>query len=221
MDRPVAEQTSAETESRAQIRDAALRHFAAHGFKGATIRGIAEEAGVSPGRVQHHFPSKQALRDECDTYVLTFLRTATDQGAGAVTDAAFVANTHRTVALLVPYLAMSLLSDTPAAPRWFDELADLYHERLTSGKLGMVLPEDEDVAAIVAVYTAMELGVAILAGHVYRRLDADERDPAATARIGLARLFLSTRRLIGAELEADIRDGLDRYQRPSSGRRDQ
>jgi AcrR family transcriptional regulator len=221
MGRPVAEQASVEKESRARIRDAALRHFGVHGFHGATIRGIAKEAGVSPGRVQHYFPSKQALREECDTYVLAFLRTAVDQSAGAVTDAAFVAETHRTVALLVPYLAMSLVSDPPAAPRWFDKLADLHRERLASGKLGIALPEDEDVAAIVAVYTAMELGLAILAGHVYRRLGADERDPVATARIGRARLFLSTRRLIGAELEADIREGLDQYQRSGAARGDQ
>jgi AcrR family transcriptional regulator len=219
MGRPEVDQASVELQSRARIRDAALKQFAAYGFKGATVRGIAREAGVSPGRVQHHFPSKQALRDDCDAYVLTFMRAAMGKGAvsGAVTNPAFVAETHRVVALLVPYVAMSLVSDAPSAPRWFDELAELYRGMLTGGDLGVALPQSEDVQAIVAVYTAMELGLAILARHVYRRLDADERDPSATARIGRARLFLATERLIGAELAAGIREGLDRYQR--SGKR--
>lgn len=212
---PDADQASVEVESRARIREAALKQFAVHGFRGATVRGIAREAGVSPGRVQHHFPSKQALREECDAYVLAYLREARGQGAvgGAVIDAAFVADTHRTVALLTPYVAMSLVSDASAGSRWFDELAELQGGTLTRGELGVAIPEDEDVQAIAAVYTAMELGLAILARQIYRRLGADERDPAATARIGRARLFLATERLIGAELATAIRAGLDQYQR--------
>jgi AcrR family transcriptional regulator len=192
-----------------------LKQFAAHGFKGATIRGIALEAGVSPGRVQHHFGSKQALRDECDAYVRTFLGKI--MRLGAVTDAAFVADTHRAVALVVPYLAMALVSDAPTASRWFDELAELHHGVLTGGEFGVVLPQDEDIPAIVAVYTAMQLGLAILAKQVYRRLGADEDDSAATVRIGRARLYLAAERLIGAELEAGIRAGLAQYQRSGKG----
>ncbi len=164
---------------------------------------------MSVGLLQYHFRSKQAMREECDAYVLTFLRKA--MGHGAVTDAAFVADTHRSVALVVPYVAMSLVGDAPTAQRWFAELAELYRGVLTGGELGMVLPEDEDVQAIVAVYTAMELGLAILARQVYRWLGADERDPVATARIGRARLFLATERLISEELATGIREGLDRY----------
>lgn len=220
MEQQTATQAPAEQESRTRIRDAALQQFAAHGFKGATVRGIARQAGVSPGRVQHHFPSKEAMREECDAYVLTFLRTAMGQGvaAGAVADAGFVADTHRTVALLVPYMAMSLVSDAPSAPRWFEELAELYRERLTGGTLGVALPHDEDVQAIVAVHTAMELGLAVFARHIYRRLGADEQDPAATARIGRARLFLAAERLISEELEAAVREGLDQYERSAGGK---
>jgi AcrR family transcriptional regulator len=116
-----------ERDSRARIRDAALKQFAALGFKGATIRQIAQEAGVSPGRVQHHFPSKQALRQECDEYVLRFMRIAIGQDA-------------------------------------------------------------EGSAAT-------------------------EHDPLATVRVGRARLFLAAERLIGEEMEAGVRSGLDEYQR--------
>ncbi|MQA88118.1 MAG: TetR family transcriptional regulator [Streptosporangiales bacterium] len=93
---------------RTRIRDAAPRQFAAHGFKGATGRCIAHETGVSPGLVQHHFPSRQALRDE--------------------------------------------------------------------------------------------------------------RGPSAVARIGRARLYLAAERLIHEDLEARVREGLDRYQHPTTDR---
>lgn len=61
--------------ARARIRDAAVRRFGAEGF-GVPVRAIAAEAGVSPGLVIHHFGSKEALRAECDKYVLQVIREA-------------------------------------------------------------------------------------------------------------------------------------------------
>jgi AcrR family transcriptional regulator len=55
--------------ARARIRDAAIESFAAQGFD-ATVREIASRAGVSAGLITHHFGSKDALREECDTEVL-------------------------------------------------------------------------------------------------------------------------------------------------------
>ena len=55
--------------ARARIRDAAVGVFVRQGF-GATVRAVADAAGVSPGLVIHHFGSKQGLRDECDDHVL-------------------------------------------------------------------------------------------------------------------------------------------------------
>ncbi len=60
--------------ARARIREAALRHFAEQGFQRATIRGIAQTAGVSPGLLRHHYGSKDDLRQECDRYVSGMLR---------------------------------------------------------------------------------------------------------------------------------------------------
>ena len=41
--------------------EAAARVFCVQGFKGATLRQIADEAGILAGSVYHHFPSKDAL----------------------------------------------------------------------------------------------------------------------------------------------------------------
>jgi AcrR family transcriptional regulator len=43
------------------ILDAARRAFAEHGYQRATVRGVAELAGVDPALVHHYFGTKQAL----------------------------------------------------------------------------------------------------------------------------------------------------------------
>jgi AcrR family transcriptional regulator len=50
-----------DTQTRDAILDAALRHFADHGYRGATIRGIAGDAGVDPALVHHFFGRKIEL----------------------------------------------------------------------------------------------------------------------------------------------------------------
>jgi AcrR family transcriptional regulator len=50
-----------QTETRDQIVEAARRLFAEQGYGGATIRGIAAEAGVNPALLHHFFGTKQQL----------------------------------------------------------------------------------------------------------------------------------------------------------------
>ena len=52
------------TTSRDRILEAAIRVYAEHGFKGATTRRIADEAGVNEITVFRHFGSKDALITE-------------------------------------------------------------------------------------------------------------------------------------------------------------
>ena len=47
--------------SRSVILEAALQLFSTHGYRGTSIREIAEAAGLSTGNVYHHFPDKEAL----------------------------------------------------------------------------------------------------------------------------------------------------------------
>jgi AcrR family transcriptional regulator len=55
---------------KARIRDAAIEQFAAEGYAGASIRGVAASAGVSPALVIHHFGSKEGLRQAVDEAVV-------------------------------------------------------------------------------------------------------------------------------------------------------
>src|SRR5213082_2365926 len=55
--------------TQARIRNAALEAFARRGIAGTSIRDVARAADVSPGLVQHYFPSKAALRQGVNEYV--------------------------------------------------------------------------------------------------------------------------------------------------------
>lgn len=48
---------------RRELVDAFARVLARHGFAGATIAAVAEEAGVTPGLVHHYFTDKNELLD--------------------------------------------------------------------------------------------------------------------------------------------------------------
>src|ERR1700730_10199136 len=68
-----------EPDRRAQILNAAFEEFAAHGFKGATIKGIARAANLqSQALIYWYFPTKEALFQSVIEAHLPFLRTMAD-----------------------------------------------------------------------------------------------------------------------------------------------
>lgn len=60
-DRPIGRRPGDPEDTRQQILAAARSRFGALGFERATIRGIAEQAGVDPALVIHHFTNKRTL----------------------------------------------------------------------------------------------------------------------------------------------------------------
>ena len=58
----------------------AMAMFAERGFDGVTVRDISSEAGVSVGLINHHFGSKEGLREAVDAYFISqFEEAVTDQ----------------------------------------------------------------------------------------------------------------------------------------------
>jgi AcrR family transcriptional regulator len=47
--------------SRRMVLDAALQLFSHQGYRGTSVREIAEAAGVSTGNLYHHFPDKESI----------------------------------------------------------------------------------------------------------------------------------------------------------------
>lgn len=70
---------SEEKDRRSEILDAAFEEFAAKGYKGATIKSIAREAGLqSPALIYWYFPDKEALFREVLGSQAPILRTVSD-----------------------------------------------------------------------------------------------------------------------------------------------
>lgn len=67
------------TDRRSQILEAAFEEFADKGFRGATIKSIAAEAGLqSPALIYHYFPDKGALLREVMESRIPIVQAVTD-----------------------------------------------------------------------------------------------------------------------------------------------
>lgn len=210
---PTPDGSNPDLSTRARIRDAAILEFAAHGVKGASVRGIAKAAGVSPGLVQHHYKNKKALRVACDEHILALMIHLRDSGLieGGMRDPVFIADALRTLEPTMRYMARALADGGPAAESMFDTVFMFMETFLKRGDLGVPPPEGADIAAMAAMHTAMQLGLLMLQSHAYRVLGSEPGDPLTTARMGLARLSLSSDLVLAPATADRIRSGLEQY----------
>lgn len=59
MTRPIKKRTNNAALTRQKILTAAVKHFGAHGYQGASLRNIIADAGVNLGSANYHFGSKK------------------------------------------------------------------------------------------------------------------------------------------------------------------
>jgi TetR/AcrR family transcriptional regulator, regulator of cefoperazone and chloramphenicol sensitivity len=198
--------------ARARIRDAAMRLFADQGGKATTIRAVAEQAGVAPGLVSHHFGSKQGLRDACDDYVLEYLREILKHGVDeqGVAYPAYLDSVYQGAADVMRYVARALVDGSTAAATLFDNFVALTEEYLTNhpSLRGASQAEPRTQAAVIV---AMRLGVWVLHPHLLRALGADTLTPQLLARLSAAVLDVMSRDFAGTDIVALARSGLARY----------
>jgi TetR/AcrR family transcriptional regulator, regulator of cefoperazone and chloramphenicol sensitivity len=174
--------------ARARIRDAAMAQFADHGFHGATIKRIAQAAGVSTGLVQHHFGTKERLREACDQVALERVREQLEVVAHTDREVAnpdFAAALYASSPLLVRYLIRSLLEDGPTAAAVFDAIAAGTERFLSGAAPDLFPPGSRQAHEGATLMTVMHLGAATLRAQVERRTDASLDDPASAPRLGL------------------------------------
>ena len=196
--------------ARARIRNAALAEYADRGSRGMTIRGVAEKAGVSPALVQHHFGTKERLREECDDHVMRYIRGEVASGIDErnIGDPRYVAAAYQNGPLYMRFLSRALVEGSPAAARTFDEMVDITEHYLKEhSEL-----EDADFRAQAAVFVAMKLGIIVLGSHVSRALGADLYDLKASARVGRAGLDIIAPEFVGSDIADLARSGLNRYE---------
>lgn len=116
---------------RDQLIRAAMRAVARHGSKGATVRLIAADAGVTNGLIVHHFGTKGRLIAEVDALVLDRLRSAMTVEADITTPTAATEAIATQLSSVIggdpdlrSYLRRSMLEATPAGRSVFRELIE-------------------------------------------------------------------------------------------------
>ena len=183
--------TDEERSTREQILAAATREFAEHGFRGASIRGIASAAGVSAGLVQHHFGTKDGLKQACDERVMFLLKDSQHllllRGSIPLDDDDEVFDRLDEIQSLIDYLIMSMSSGSETAAQWFRTITEYTHDALTSGRIGPALDtEKDDSWAIAATQTAMALGITAFYRTIQQALNIED-DTEMLIRIARAR----------------------------------
>ncbi len=135
--------------SAARIRDAAVRCFARAGFD-ASLRTIADEAGVSLGLIRHHFGSKEGLRAACDERVLWLMDDLgrTKAQSPSPIDAAFAAMADRPeLEPAVLYLMRGLAAGGQFSAAVVDQMTASLEEYLEKGVAdGSIRPSGDNRA---------------------------------------------------------------------------
>lgn len=161
--------------ARARIRDAAIARFADHGVDGTSLKAIAEDAGVSPALVVHHYGSKRALRRACDEHVAATVReqkrAALSQGPqfdplAALRQAQEGPPTTR-------YLARTIADGTPEVAALVDEMVEDGVDYMKEGVRSGVLRPTEDPRGRMTVLVLWSLGLLALHEHAERLLGVD------------------------------------------------
>lgn len=186
-DRPAEDLTA-----RARIRDAAMAQFAERGYRNTTIKGVADAAGVSPGLVQHHFGTKEGLRQACDEAAAEVIRrqmALVERLDTATANPDFGAMLYSKSPLLVRYLIRLLVEGSPVAASLFDQMATGTESFLSDARPDLFPPGSQKARDGATVMCVMHLGAAVLHEQVGRRMDVNVLDSAAAApRLGLIML---------------------------------
>lgn len=200
--------------ARARIRDAAMRHFGEYGFERATIRGIAESAGVSSGLVRHHFGSKQALRDACDEWLIRTIRRINDQVVADLPSGDVHDHVTMSRAAMVPhqrYIARSLAEG--AAGALFDEMVAMTEEWLVAYDERSPESSTVDRRSRAAVLTAMALGIPVLFPHLSRAMGVDLVSAEGNRLLSETLLHIYSHPLLSPEDAAKLGPGPDKNER--------
>jgi len=187
--------------ARARIRDAALLRFPVEGFNATTVRAIAEDAGVSPGLVLHHFGSKTGLRHACDRYVVSTFR---EQKRAAVaegkhSDPTFLGAAYRLAPPIMRYLAWALTEGSEPAIDLYDEMFEEASRVMEIAEAAGIVKPSPDPRSRTAVLLSMQLGGLVLHDHLSRTLRVDVLSPNGITALTRASLEIFTNGIFTTE----------------------
>ncbi|MGX6606018.1 TetR/AcrR family transcriptional regulator [Micromonosporaceae bacterium Da 78-11] len=176
--------------ARARIRDAAIELFAERGIDGATIRDIAQAAGVSSGLLRHHFGSKEGLRDACDEYAMAELSAI----GARFTEMQVLDRVDREVLRMQRYLVRSTMDGSPTGAAMFDRMVEHGERWLTTTDLKV-----SDPRAYIAVLSAMKMSMFTMQDLLSRVLGVEVGEPDGWLRMLRASVEIFSQPLVTPE----------------------
>lgn len=196
--------------ARSRVREAAIAVFGREGLH-APLRAVADEAGLTAGRIVQLFGSKDGLRRACDDHVFGVIRTAKRDtmvgGAGATMISRFAMLDE-----YVPYLAYvarSVQAGGEHAREFIDHMVeDALAYMADAVAAGTVLPS-RDERARVRYLTEISLGHLALRLSLDAPQDAEELASCLRAHLDAIALpalelytqgFLTDRRMLDSYL---------------------
>lgn len=158
-----------EAPGRDQLLDAALHLIGERGLKAATVRAVAEQAGVTPGLVVHHFGTKDRLAAQVDELVLARFSAAmaVDAEAATPTDAAHTISTRLSQTIstdpdLRCYVRRAILEASPAGKAIVERLVELTIDNLQKHTDPAKLPTGGDLTWLAVQVVTINLAGTIL-----------------------------------------------------------
>ena len=182
--------------TRARIRNAAIELIGAHGFEKASVRMIAQAAGVSPALVVHHFGDKNGLRAACNAHVAAMFTVegdAVDGSAPTIESIQAALNDLDAYGPARGSLAQMLADDSGAADELFDGILRGTLRGVQEQEAAGVIHPQSDPASTALLLTLFGLAPIVLRRQFARALGEDELTPAVIARITIPMLELFTR----------------------------
>jgi TetR/AcrR family transcriptional regulator, regulator of cefoperazone and chloramphenicol sensitivity len=194
--------SAADLTARARIRDAAMTLFAEKGIEAATIREIAQAAGVSSGLLRHHFGSKEGLRDACDEYALGRITALGVQ----FTDTNLLGRITPEIMKFQRYLIRSVMDGSPAALAVFDKTLEYGEYWMEKSELDI-----QDPRAYLAVIAVMKMSMFVMDDLLSHALGQRVDEPAGWARVLSASIEIFSHPLVTPELAEQARKVLAEF----------
>jgi TetR/AcrR family transcriptional regulator, regulator of cefoperazone and chloramphenicol sensitivity len=185
--------------ARARIRDAAITLFAEKGLGAASIRDIAQAAGVSSGLLRHHFGSKEGLRDACDEYALNKVKALGIE----FTETNLLGRISPEIMRLQQYLIRSVMDGSPNALAMFDQTLEYGEYWLERSGVQV-----EDPKAYLAVIAVMKMSMFVMGDLLSHALGQRVDEPAGWARVLAASIEIFSRPLVTPDLLEQARKAL-------------
>ncbi|MFF5080428.1 TetR/AcrR family transcriptional regulator [Actinoplanes sp. NPDC000266] len=192
---------SSDLTARARIRDAAIELFAERGVEAATIRDIAQAAGVSSGLLRHHFGSKEGLRDACDEFALSELLRVNAH----FTEFQSLDRLTPKILLLQRYFMRSTMDGSPSGTAMFDRMIDYGEQWLASTELKVADPR-----AYIGLLTVMKMSMFTMRDLLSRAVGSDVGSVEGWTRVLNASLDLFSQPLITPSQADQARAQLDK-----------